>query len=243
MPELLGENSAVSNLNPERSHFDRRIRRLERDILRMGALVEHSFRLSHQALFARNLAASEEIPLLEKKIDQFYRQIESECAALMTLQAPVAQRSAGGSSLASLSQAQDSRLLSAFMQLVRDLERIGDYAEDLAEIAIKLFPYPSQGCLPQIEVMSHHAQAMLAASLVAVADLDAEAGQAVKRLDDAVNTSYKTVYGILATQRDVKGVVEPILLLALVIRHLERMADHATNIGQRVAYIVTGQRS
>jgi len=193
----------------------------------MGALVEHSFRLSHQALFAGNLTASEEISWLEKKIDQFYRQIELECAALM-MQAPIAQ---------------DLRLLSAFMQLVRDLERIGDYAEDIAEIAVKLFPYPPQeACLPQVEVMSHHAQAMLAASLMALADLDAEAGQAVKQLDDAVDTSYKTVYEILATQRDVKGVVEPIILLALVIRYLERMADHATNIGQRVAYIVTGQR-
>jgi len=63
----------------------------------------------------------------------------------MTLEAPVAK---------------DLRMLSAFMQLVRDLERIGDYAEDLAEIAI--FPYPPHLCVPQIEVMSHHAQAMLA---------------------------------------------------------------------------------
>ena len=220
-------NPAVSNPNPERTHFERRIRRLERDVLRMGALVEHSFRLSHQALFARNLAAAEELPLLDKKIDQFYRQIELECAALLTLEAPVAQ---------------DLRLLSAFMQLVRDLERIGDYAEEVAEIAIKLFPYQPHPCLPQIEVMSHHARAMLAASLVALVDLDAEAGRAVKRLDDAVDTAYKTLYQTLATQRDIKGVVEPILLLALVIRHLERMADHATNIGQRVAYIVTGQR-
>ena len=193
----------------------------------MGALVENSFRLSHQALFARNLAAAEQLPLLDKKIDQFYRQIEMECAALLTLQAPVAK---------------DLRLLSAFMQLVRDIERIGDYAEDLAEIAIKLFPYPPHQCIPEIEVMSHHAQAMLAASLVALADLDAEAGLAVKRLDDAVDQAYKTLYQTLATQRDIKGVVEPILLLALVIRHIERMADHATNIGQRVAYIVTGQR-
>ncbi len=194
----------------------------------MGALVEHSFRLSHQALFARNLAAAQEIPLLDKKIDQFYRQIELECAALLTLEAPVAK---------------DLRMLSAFMQLVRDLERIGDYAEDLAEIAIKLFPYPPHLCVPQIEVMSHHAQAMLAVSLLALADLDAQSGRAVKRLDDAVDTAYKTLYQTLATERDIKGVVEPIILLALVIRHLERMADHATNIGQRVAYIVTGQRS
>jgi phosphate transport system protein len=83
---------------------------------------------------------------------------------------------------------------------------------------------------------------MLAVSLVALADLDAQAGQAVKRLDDTVDTAYKTLYQTLATERDIKGVVEPIILLALAIRHLERMADHATNIGQRVAYIVTGQR-
>jgi len=219
---------AVSNPNSERPHFERRLRRLERDILRMGALVEHSFRLSHQALFARDLVAAEEIPLLDKEIDRFYRHIELECAALITLEAPVAK---------------DLRLLSASMQLVRDLERIGDYAEDLAEIAIKLFPYPPHPCVPQIEIMSHHAQVMLAASLVALVDLDAGAGRAVKRLDDTVDTAYKTLYQTLATERDIKGVVEPIILLALVIRHLERMADHATNIGQRVAYIVTGQRS
>lgn len=220
-------NLVVANPNSERAHFTRRIKRLERDVLRMGALVEHSFRLSHQALFARNLAAAEEIPLLDKQIDQFYRQIELECAALLTLEAPVAR---------------DLRLLSTFMQLVRDLERIGDYAEDLAEIAIKLFPYPAHACTSQIQVMSHHAQVMLAASLVALADLDAEGGRAVKQLDDAVDEAYTTLYQTLATERDIKGVVEPILLLVLVIRHLERMADHATNIGQRVAYIVTGQR-
>lgn len=220
-------NNAASDHNFERSHFQRRIRRLERDILRMGALVENSFRLSHQALFARNLTAAEQLPLLDKQIDQFYRQIELECAALITLEGPVAQ---------------DLRLLSAFMQLVRDLERIGDYAEDIGEIALKIFPYPPHRCVPQIESMSHHAQAMLATSLVALANLDAQAGRSVKRLDDVVDTAYKTVYQTLASERDIKGVVEPILLLALVIRHLERMADHATNIGQRVAYIVTGQR-
>ena len=228
MSELLNADAVPFQPQPSRTHFERRIKRLERDILRMGALVENSFRLSHQALFARNLVAAEELPLLDKQIDQFYRHVEIECAALLTLEAPVAK---------------DLRLLSAFMQLVRDLERIGDYAEDLGEIAIKLFPYPPHKCVPQIEVMSHHAQAMLAASLMALADLDAPAGLAVKRLDDAVDESYQNLYHTLATERDIQGVLEPWLLLALVIRHLERMADHATNVGQRVAYIVTGQRS
>ncbi|AFY86960.1 MAG: Phosphate-specific transport system accessory protein PhoU [Chroococcidiopsis cubana SAG 39.79] len=229
MSELLNVDAVPFQPHqPSRTHFERRLKRLERDILRMGALVENSFRLSHQALFARNLSAAEELPLLDKQIDQFYRHVEIECAALLTLEAPVAK---------------DLRLLSAFMQLVRDLERIGDYAEDLGEIAIKLFPYPPHQCIPQIEIMSHHAQAMLAASLMALADLDAQAGLAVKQLDDVVDDSYENLYHTLATERDIQGVLEPWLLLALVIRHLERMADHATNVGQRVAYIVTGQRS
>ncbi|MDZ7956289.1 MAG: phosphate signaling complex protein PhoU [Aulosira sp. DedQUE10] len=213
--------------NPDPTQLARAIRRLERDVLRMGALVEQSFRLSHQALFARNLTAAEELPQLDKKIDRFYRQIESDCTAIMTLQAPTAQ---------------DLRHLSAFMQLVRDLERIGDYAEDLAEIAIKLFPYSPHASLPEIAVMSHHAQAMLATSLVALADLDEAGGRSIKHLDDAVDNAYERLYQTLAFQKDVPGVVEPIVLLALAIRCLERMADHATNIGQRVAYIVTGQR-
>ncbi|HLO86674.1 MAG TPA: phosphate signaling complex protein PhoU [Nostocaceae cyanobacterium] len=219
--------AVLYNPNPERPQIARAIRRLEQDVLRMGALVEQSFRLSHQAMFARNLTAAEELPRLDKKIDRFYKQIESDCTAIMTLQAPTAQ---------------DLRCLSAFMQLVRDLERIGDYAKDLAEIAIKVFPYPSHESLPEIALMSHHAQAMLATSLVALADLDAASGLGVKKLDDTVDSAYERLYQTLAHQRDIPGVVEPILLLALAIRCLERMADHATNIGQRVAYIVTGQR-
>jgi phosphate transport system protein len=217
-----------SDSHPERIHFERSLRRLERDVLRMGAMVEQSFRLSHQSLFERDLKAAEIIPALDKQIDQLYRQIELDCATLMTRQTPVAK---------------DMRLLSAYMQLVRDLERIGDYGKDLAEIAIKLFPYPSSPYLPEIAVMSLHAQAMLAMSLAALTDLDEVAGRQLKQQDDTVDIAYETLYQQLAGQRDIKGVVEPILLLGLAIRYIERMADHATNIGQRVAYIVTGHRS
>jgi phosphate transport system protein len=220
--------AVLYNSQPERPQLARAIRRLERDVLRMGALVEQSFRLSHQALFTRDLTAAEELPRLDKKIDRFYRQIESDCMAIIMRQA---------------STEQDLRCLSAFMQLVRDLERIGDYAKNLAEIAIKIFPYPPHPSLPEIATMSRHAQAMLATSLVALADLDEASGQRIKYLDDTVDNAYEHLYQTLAQQRDVPGVIEPILLLTLAIRCLERMADHATNIGQRVAYIVTGERS
>ena len=213
--------------NNERTHFQRALKRLEQDVLRMGTLVEQSFRLSHQSLFAADIDAAKQISDLDKQIDRYYRQIELDCSTLMILQSPVAQ---------------DMRLLSAFMQLVRDLERIGDYAKDLAEIALKLFPYTSHPCMSEVEAMSEHAQLMLATSLVALADLDVHAGEIVKKLDDTVDEAYDKLYQTLAYQRDIKGIVEPILLLGLTIRHLERMADHATNIAQRVSYIVTGHR-
>ncbi len=212
---------------PENTYFQRCLKRLEQEVLRMGTLVEESFRLSHQALFERDIDAAHRINILDKQIDRYYRKIELDCATLMTLQSPVAQ---------------DLRLLSAFMQLVRDLERIGDYAKDLGEIAVKLFSYEPHDCMREIAMMSNHAQMMLATSLVALADLDAGAGKRVKKLDDTVDDAYEQLYHHLAYQRDILGVIEPFLLLALMIRHLERMADHATNIAQRVSYIVTGHR-
>ncbi|MEM7554677.1 MAG: phosphate signaling complex protein PhoU [Cyanobacteria bacterium P01_A01_bin.84] len=214
-------------INQGRPQLTRDIRRIERDILRMGALVETSFRLSHEALIERNLAAANEISRIDKKVDKLYRQIETDCIAIMTLQAPVAQ---------------DLRCLSVFMQLVRDLERIGDYAEDISEIAIKIFPYEPHSTLPEIARMSHHAQAMLATSLKCLADMDEVCAKELKQLDDVVDNAYEHLYKTLANQENVDGVIEPLLLLGLAIRFLERMADHATNIGQRVAYMITGDR-
>ena len=199
--------------------IERSIRRLERDLLRMGALVEQSFRLSHQALFARDLIAAEQIPRLDKEIDRFYRQIESDCTTIIIRQAPTEKY---------------LRYLSAFMQLVSDLERIGDHAEDLAKIAIKLFPYPEHSSLPEIAIMSQHAQAMLGACLVALGDLDETSGQRMKQLDDAVDNAYEHLYQTFAHQENLPGIIEPILLLTLAISCLERMAYHATNIAQRV---------
>lgn len=206
--------------------LERCLRRVEQDVLRMGSLVEQSFRLSHQCLFEGYLDAAEQIIKLDKQIDAYYRKIELDCALIMTTQAPLAQ---------------DLRILTASMQLVRDLERIGDYAQDLTEIAIKLLSYPPHPLLGEVKQMSYHAQFMLSTSLSALASLDAATGLGVKRLDDVVDDAYDLLYQQLAYQ-EIRGCVEPILLLTLTIRHLERMADHSTNIGQRVNYIVTGYR-
>ena len=193
----------------------------------MNALVENSFLKAHAALFERDLESATLIDAQEEQIDHLYRQIESDCISLITLQSPVAR---------------DLRLLSALMQLIRDIERIGDYAENLGEIAIKLFPYPSSPYLSELQVMSNRCRAMLAMSLESLANLDANIGMQIKAKDDAVDHDYKNIYALLASHRTHGEPMEPIMLMVLAIHHLERMADHAANVGLRVAYIVTGKR-
>lgn len=134
----------------ERTQFERSLQRLEQEVLRMGALVEQAFRLGHNCLFKEDLEAYETLRALDKEIDRYYRQIEADCSAMLTLKAPVSQ---------------DCRFVSAFMQLVRDLERIADYAEDLAEKSMRLVPYPTHILMADIEGMSEHAQLMLSTSL------------------------------------------------------------------------------
>lgn len=209
----------------KKQEYERRIRLVEQDVLRMGALVENSFWLAHAALFDRNIELAQQIPIQDKQIDRYYRQIEQDCLNLIAL---------GASSPLNL------RLLSAIMHLVRDLERIGDYAKNLGEISIKLVPHSLPTYMGEIILMSHRCRSMLAMSLGALANLDGAQAIEVKIKDDAVDEDYERLFELLKEQKYQDS--EPMLLLVLVIHHLERMADHATNIGQRVAYIVTGNR-
>ena len=219
----------VNVTGPVRGDFDRQILRVQRDVLRMGALVENSCVLARDALCDRNLDAAQRLKAHDKQIDQFYRQIEIDCMNLFTLQATGADA--------------DLRRIGAFMQMVRDLERIGDYAEDIGEVAIKLFPYPVHPFMGRIQTMLDRCRSMVAMSLLSVSNLDAASGLEIKQKDDAIDSDYEDLYALLAHQTNLVGSVEPTVLLVLAIRYLERMADHATNIGKRVAYIVTGERT
>ncbi|PZO43149.1 MAG: phosphate transport system regulatory protein PhoU [Leptolyngbya sp.] len=218
----------MDTTQPVRGDVERQILRVQRDLLRMGALVENSCVLARDALCDRNLNAAQKLKAHDKQVDQFYRQIELDCMHLFTLQ------SLG---------VKDLRRIGAFMQMVRDLERIGDYAEDLGEVAIKLFPYPIHPLMGRVQTMLDRCRSMVAMSLLAVSNLDAKSGLEIKQKDDAIDTDYAEIYALLANQTNLVGSVEPTVLLVLSIRYLERIADHATNIGKRVAYIVTGDRT
>ncbi len=212
---------------PLRSKFERKLKELQRDVLLMGALVEQSCYLARQGLLEGDLEAAGKIRVQDQEIDQRYRQIEIDCVNLIALQSPVAQ---------------DLRLLSAIMQLVRDLERIGDYAKNIGDVALRLVNYDDLPHLPRIGLMFDRCRALLATGLKALANLDGELARNMHDQDDLIDEDYEVLYKQLTQETPVTGSVEPIVLLVLAIRHLERIADHATNVGKRVDYIVTGER-
>ncbi|MEO0738838.1 MAG: phosphate signaling complex protein PhoU [Cyanobacteria bacterium J06649_12] len=210
-----------------RSALDLKLTRIQRDVLRMGALVESSCLLAREALCDRNIDAAKNLKQHDKKVDQLYRQIEVDCINLITLESPVTQ---------------DLRLVSALMQMIRDLERIGDYSKDIGEVSLKLFPYPTHGAIDQVRVMLDRCRSMVALSLLSLSELDADAGREIKQKDDVVDDDYDRLYDIFVQTPVPGNSVEPTVLLVLVIRYLERIADHATNIGRRVVFVVTGER-
>ncbi|NJM96885.1 MAG: phosphate signaling complex protein PhoU [Phormidesmis sp. RL_2_1] len=212
-----------------RSSLNRRLIRVQRDVLKMGALVENSCLLAKEALCNRDLEAAKKIPIQDKQIDMLYRQIEVDCTNLLSLEAPVTQ---------------DLRLVSAFMQMVRDLERIGDYNKSIGSAAIKLFPHPVHECMGEIGTMLDRSRSMVALCLRSLSELDPDAGRNIKLKDDLVDDDYERLYNRLVNTQCTTGEsVEPIVLMVLIIRSLERIADHATNVGKRVSYVVTGERT
>lgn len=210
-----------------RSALDLKLTRLQRDVLRMGALVESSCLLAREALCDRNIDAARNLKVHDKQVDQLYRQIEVDCINLITLEAPVTR---------------DLRLVSALMQMIRDLERIGDYAKDIGEVSLKLFPYPPHGAMDQVQVMLDRCRSMVAMSLLSLSELDVQAGHEIKQKDDVVDDDYDRLYELFVQTPPTTSTIEPTVLLVLVIRYLERIADHATNIGRRVVFVVTGER-
>lgn len=226
LKQPLGDTPKEAYFPISRPGLDRKITRVQRDVLKMGALVENSCLLAREALCDRNLESAKKIKPQDKRIDQLYRQIEVDCTNLINLEAPVTQ---------------DLRLVSALMQIVRDLERIGDYAKTLGSAAIDLFPYPAHDCMGEIEVMLDRCRSMVALCLRSLSELDPEEGYSIKRKDDLVDDDYDRIYNRLISER-CEGSVEPVVLLVIIIRALERIADHATNVGKRVTFVITGER-
>jgi len=209
-----------------RESFSGRMRELEKEVVNMGDMVIAATNRSVEALKARNIDDAMKIIDEDLLINKKRWDIEERCIKLIALQQPVAS---------------DLREIIAVLNIITDLERMGDYAEGIAKIVVMLGTEPLVKPLVDIPRMEEKATSMLKRSLDAFVKRDAEAAKAICNEDDDVDMLYDQVYRELLTYMigDPKTIsrATPLIWAA---HNLERIADRVTNICERIVFLVTG---
>lgn len=221
-------------------HLQREIENLKKKILSLGARVESTVHEAIRSIQERDAALARKIIEEDIQIDHAEVEVEEECLKILALHQPVAI---------------DLRFIVAVLKINNDLERIGDLAVNIAERSSFLASHPGVyiGDKPapaQVGVslsldfaeMSEKTQAMLNMSLDALVNLSSELAHKVCADDDVIDTMNREMYLQVqkAIQKDPEQITSLIHLLS-VSRHLERIADHATNIAEDVIYMIDGQ--
>ena len=208
-----------------RNRFDEQLYELNREIIEMGAMCEEAIASAVKALTTGDMELAGRVKTNSSAIDQMERDIEGRCMKLLLHQQPVAR---------------DLRLISAALKMITDMERIGDQAEDIAEIVTFLKGHTMEG-MELIEEMARETIEMGTASVDAFVKKDVELAQKVINKDDIVDDYFSRVKcGIitLITENHADG--EFALDLLMIAKYFERIGDHATNIAEWVIYSVTG---
>ena len=202
------------------------MRELEKEVVNMGDMVIAATSRSVEALKARNIDDAIKIIADDLLINKKRWDIEERCIKLIALQQPVAS---------------DLREIIAVLNIITDLERMGDYAEGIAKIVVMLGTEPLVKPLVDIPRMEEKAASMLKRSLEAFVRRDAQAAKAICNEDDDVDMLYDQVYRELLTYmiEDPKTIsrATPLIWAA---HNLERIADRVTNICERIDFLVTG---
>jgi phosphate transport system protein len=210
-----------------RETFNHRLQQLQDEVLEMGSMVAKAISRSVEALKNRDMEASRQIIEDDLKINQKRYEIEENCSQLIATQQPMAK---------------DLRVIIAVLNIITDLERMADHAEGIAKINLMLGDEPPLKPLIDVPRMADKAVDMLQRSLDAFIDRDVKAARDIALEDDEVDHLYDQVYNelLLFMIQDPKTISRATYLL-WVAHNLERIADRATNICERVDYLVTGE--
>ena len=208
-----------------RSRFDEQLVELNREMIQMGAMCEELIGMTAKALAEGDVGLAAHVKVEGTEVDAMERRIESLCMKLLLHQQPVAR---------------DLRQISAALKMITDMERIGDQAEDIAEIITFLEGRTMDGC-EQIVRMAQAASKMVTDSIDAYVKKDVALAQAVLDYDDVVDDYFdemkRQIIGMIS-ENSADG--EFFLDLLMISKYFERIADHATNIAEWVIYSVTG---
>jgi phosphate transport system protein len=210
-----------------RTNYHKRLRLIQDDILAMGSMVEKAITNSVEALKNRDLELAHQIIADDQKVNRKRFEIEDKCTQLIATQQPMAG---------------DLRAIICVLNIITEIERIGDYAEGIARIVIEIGNEPPLKPLIDIPRMADKVVDMLHRSLDALVNRDADAAKQIATEDDEVDNLYDQVFRELLTFmiEDPKTITRATRLI-WVAHDLERSADRVTNVCERVVYLVTGK--
>jgi phosphate transport system protein len=224
-----------------RVHFNQELLRLHEDVLQLGALARTAVVRAMRALMHGDAELAGEVVAEDNRINDLRFQVESECYALLATEQPVAS---------------DMRRIVSLMTISNDLERIGDHAKKIAKIVVLIMGHP--GAIPQprlsrgtvlgalpwgdVQRMSDMALTMLDQALHSLVTNDVEEARAVCTGDDEVDALYKQMFSVALTYMlESPRAIAPGTYQIQVGHELERVADRATNIAERLIYAATGE--
>lgn len=208
-----------------RNYFDCQLEQLNLELINMGALCESAIASAVKALSERNLQLVEKTNIKEREIDRKERDIETLCLKLLLKQQPVAR---------------DLRTISSALKMISDMERIGDQASDIAEIARLAGGYSADHELHIME-MAAKASEMVTTSIDSFVKKDLGLALTVDKLDDTVDALFVKVRNeIIEMIKEDKTKGGHAMDLLMIAKYLERIGDHAVNISEWVVYSITG---
>ncbi|MDA0734933.1 MAG: phosphate signaling complex protein PhoU [Chloroflexi bacterium] len=210
-----------------RSDLNRQLNQLQQEVTSLAGIVDKATLRAIDALKTRDLAESQLVINEDDYIDQKRYEIEEKCVDLIATQQPMGR---------------DLRNIIALMHISVELERMGDYAEGISKISLLMGPNPPLKPLIDIPKMADLATQMLRDSIDALVSRDVIKANRVLQNDDEVDALYDQVYrDLLEFMIQDPQTIERATYLLWVSHDLERIADRATNIAERVIYLITGK--
>ncbi len=209
-----------------RSMFDRELKTLNGDLLRLGELVETQLVEAVLALQNRDTAMARRVVEFDTTINQMRYDIEEHCYTLLALQQP---------------NATDLRRIVAGVSIATNLERMGDHAAGIGRLTLRLAELPAAIHIPMFTEMAKLAADNLAQTMVALDGFNADLARQVVAQDAKIDEVHKRIYDyLIKTMTDNPATIEYATLLLWVSHDIERFADRVCNICERIVYTVTG---
>ena len=210
-----------------REAYHRAIKELEGDLEQMAAMADTAIKGAMEALVARDIERSRQIVSNDIEVNRKRFEIEEKCIRLIATQQPMAV---------------DLRILAAVINIITDLERIGDHAEGIAKISVSIGNEPLVKPLVDMPKMAAKATSMLERCMKAFIERDIETARNICNEDDEVDAYYDKIYSELVHLMIEKPtLIKEATYLIWAAHNIERIADRVTNIAERVVYMVTGK--